>query len=546
MSIRLSVLNIWSAPVAPLLSSKMVGHNLTPIIVGVGDFRNPSKAPEDALEPLTLIIEALKAAAKDTGITSDPERLLSQVDSFDVVRTWTWPYDNLAELLATTLEARASHTYTTTRHGGDAPCSLLDDAARRISKGESKIALVAGGEALASLNAYTAAKGELPEHWSKTKEGLESIWKQEMEKRKVSVASEHGIGAPIQVYPLYENAFRAQRRQSIEENNRESARMYGEFARIAASNPYAWNYGSTAYSDAAIGTVSKQNRMICFPYPLLMNAFNTVNLAAACILTSTQHARELGIPESQWIYPLGGAGTRDSDDFLYRPTFTSSPCITASLDAALQVSHLAYTAVDAFDFYSCFPIVPKLACAALRLPLDPPYAKPISLLGGLTSFGGAGNNYSMHALTAMVRYLRAHRSEQRSVHGLVLANGGVATYEYAVCLSTAPRADGSQYPVSNPLPYELPSLAKTEMDFQPNDEAVVETYTVDFGRDGKPATGYVVGRTIQGQRRFIAVHGDERTLLDLASVTKEPIGRKGWVKSAEHGNQFVFNSTPSV
>jgi hypothetical protein len=46
--------------------------------------------------------------------------------------------------------------------------------------------------------------------------------------------------------------------------------------------------------------------------PLLMNAFNNVNLAAAALLTSTEFARELGIPESKWIYPLGGAGTRDS------------------------------------------------------------------------------------------------------------------------------------------------------------------------------------------------------------------------------------------
>lgn len=48
--------------------------------------------------------------------------------------------------------------------------------------------------------------------------------------------------------------------------------------------------------------------------PLLMNAFNNINLAAACILTSTQYARELGVPEDKWIYPLGGAGTRDSDN----------------------------------------------------------------------------------------------------------------------------------------------------------------------------------------------------------------------------------------
>lgn len=44
-----------------------------------------------------------------------------------------------------------------------------------------------------------------------------------------------------------------------------------------------------------------------------MNAFNNINLAGACLLTSTEFAKELGIPESQWIYPLGGAGTQDSE-----------------------------------------------------------------------------------------------------------------------------------------------------------------------------------------------------------------------------------------
>lgn len=48
--------------------------------------------------------------------------------------------------------------------------------------------------------------------------------------------------------------------------------------------------------------------------PLLMNAFNTVNLAGACILTSTTLAEELGVPKNKWVYPLGGAGTRDSYD----------------------------------------------------------------------------------------------------------------------------------------------------------------------------------------------------------------------------------------
>ena len=47
--------------------------------------------------------------------------------------------------------------------------------------------------------------------------------------------------------------------------------------------------------------------------PLLMNAFNNINLAGACLLTSTEYARDLGISESRWVYPLGGAGTGDAE-----------------------------------------------------------------------------------------------------------------------------------------------------------------------------------------------------------------------------------------
>lgn len=99
---------------------------------------------------------------------------------------------------------------------------------------------------------------------------------------------------------------------------------------MAQQNPLSWNHGKPTETEKSIGSVTKKNRMICFPCkdilpslihllklvidPLLMNAFNTVNLAGACLLTSTDYAKELGIPESRWIYPLGGAGTSDSSD----------------------------------------------------------------------------------------------------------------------------------------------------------------------------------------------------------------------------------------
>lgn len=41
--------------------------------------------------------------------------------------------------------------------------------------------------------------------------------------------------------------------------------------------------------------------------------------------------------------------------------------------------------------------------------------------------------------------------EGKYQNGLVLANGGVITYQHVVCLSSKPRKDNSPYPEKNPL-----------------------------------------------------------------------------------------------
>lgn len=75
----------------------------------------------------------------------------------------------------------------------------------------------------------------------------------------------HSIGAPIHIYPLYENALRAYRGQTLQENSDESATLYSEFAKIAAKNQFSWNYGKSPANKEEIGTVSRRNRMICSP-----------------------------------------------------------------------------------------------------------------------------------------------------------------------------------------------------------------------------------------------------------------------------------------
>lgn len=81
------------------------------------------------------------------------------------------------------------------------------------------------------------------------------------------------MGAPIHIYPLYENGFRAHRGQSIKDNHEESTALYADFSKVAASNPYSWNHGNGSETAQSIGTVSKKNRMICFPCKTLREGF---------------------------------------------------------------------------------------------------------------------------------------------------------------------------------------------------------------------------------------------------------------------------------
>ena len=70
----------------------------------------------------------------------------------------------------------------------------------------------------------------------------------------------------------------------------------------------------------------------------------------------------------------------------------------------------------------------------------------------------------------MTRQLRRGPAQ----HGLVLANGGVVTYQHAICLSSRSRRDDSAYPDANPLPEVITDVAVPVVDKCAEGEAVIE------------------------------------------------------------------------
>ena len=168
-SIKLSTLNPHCAKAAggrrfsslSFPSDEMVPDAHTPIIIGIGDVKNRSPKVDDAIEPMQLMLQAITCALEDsTASRSHAEELKSSIDSISIVASWTWPYADLPGLVAEKLGIQPRYKIYS-KHGGNQPIKLVDEAARRISRGECKVAVVTGGEALASCMLRTTKWMEL-------------------------------------------------------------------------------------------------------------------------------------------------------------------------------------------------------------------------------------------------------------------------------------------------------------------------------------------------------------------------------------------------
>lgn len=153
----------------------------------------------------------------------------------------------------------------------------------------------------------------------------------------------------------------------------------------------------------------------------------------------------------------------------------------------------------------------------------------------------------MHAITEMSRYLRARKAK----NGLVLANGGFLSYQHALCLSSQPRREGSPYPDSRGSSSAIVGAPAPVEPFTQG-EAIVETYTVQFDRKGNPEMAFIIGRMTDKNYRFVANHGDQRTLQELASTVEEQIGKIGYVETKQdangdpESNVFFLGARPKI
>ena len=481
-----------------------------PVIVGVGQYTNRSEDPADAREPVEMMAVVARRAEEDARTGG----LLEKIDSIQVVNILAWRYEDAPALLAERLGARPREKIYTTI-GGNTPQWLPNETADRIARGEMGLALIAGAEVVHSVRLARSRGVTLP--WTPRFLGTPAmVGDGRLGVHEVEV--KHGAAAPIQVYPLFENALRAAKGWSIDAHRERLGLLCERLAKVAQNNPYAWFQDGKSARE--IATPGPGNRTVGFPYTKYMNAIIEVDQAAAFLMTSAARARELGIPRDRWVYLWGGADATDPWFVTERPAYHYSPALRWMTQKALAGAGVTLEEVSHFDFYSCFPSSVQMTRDALGLAEDDP--RPLTVTGGLPYFGGPGNNYCSHAIATMVERLR----EDPSRRGLVTAMGWFFTKHSAGVYGGEPPPHEwrSPRPVHGDS-WEAEGEPRPSLALEPEGAGTVEAYTIMHDRSGQPELGIFIGRLEDG-RRFIA--NAERDPEALRAMTqREMVAQRG-------------------
>ena len=235
-------------------------------------------------------------------------------------------------------------------------------------------------------------------------------------------------------------------------------------------------------------------------------------------------ARDLGIPEEKWVH-IHAVSVATELELMQRPDLGSSPASIASLEEAIERSGKRMSDMRYLDFYSCFAIPVFNAIDHFEIPSDDP--RGLTLTGGLPFFGGAGNNYSAHAICEAVRRVR----DDPGSYALVGANGGWMS-KYSTGIYSTDPADWSNGDRFEKLPMASDALPRGEGAFA---SATVETYTINHGKKGS-ATIFI-GRNTAGER----VCGNADMTDDATRVlfeSGEPFGAELTVTQDERGRNI--------
>jgi acetyl-CoA C-acetyltransferase len=516
----------------------------TPVLVGAGQVTNRpgtegAGSLADRPEPIGLMVQAVHAAIEDCdgagagGKAPAGRKLVGRAQSIRVANPMSWQYVNPAALVADELGIDPAELMVTSA-GGNNPQSMVNATALAIGRGELEVAVLVGADCVFT---QTAARRHpdrpmLPWTVQPADTGRPTLFGNDRW-GTTDAEEERGLDLPIHVFPLFENALRAQAGRTLDGHCRHIGNLWSRCSEVASGNPHAWL--REARTPDEVTSVSEANRMIAYPYTKLLTANMQVDQGAALILCSAGAAQAAGIRRDRWIFPLAGADADDHWFLSHRLDFHSSPAVRLAGASALSLAGSPIDEIAHLDLYSCFPAVVEIAAAELGVPDDDP-ARPLTLTGGLTFAGGPGNNYGTHAVASVVGALRSDPGSR----GLVTGLGWYMTKHSVGIYGTEPvqrrgagggplLPDGTVVTEAGGFAWADPqaavgALPQCSPDTDAQGEVEVETYSVSYDRAGSPARAVLACRTPEGRRAWANVTDPGH--LELL-VTEEGCGRLG-------------------
>jgi acetyl-CoA C-acetyltransferase len=448
----------------------------TPVIVGAGQITHRPNDSGEYAEPAALIVAALRAAGEDSGTG---ETLLRRAGSVRVVAVAGWRYKDAGALIAADLGISPRETVQTNAFGGDGPQRLINETAAQILAGELDVALIGGGESVASQIAAQKAGATPP--WRTQGDEVAPTRISGADRYPVNEAEAAvGLAAPLDMYALIESAVGARAGEDPATHLRTITELWSRFSQVAATNPHAWL--PRVYTAQEIATPSDVNRAVASPYTKLLSANIQVDQAAALILTSVEAAQAAGVPRERWVFIHAGAQAQDEWHVTERRTLAASPAIRAIGRAVLDHTQTTIDEIAHVDLYSCFPSAVQISAGELGLALD----RQLTQTGGLTFAGGPGNNYATHGVAALVATLRS----DPDALGLATALGWYAT-KHAIGIYSG-RPPARPFASYDPVP-DNPEPRRARTDY--TGPATLEAFTVQRDRDGAPSVAALAALT---------------------------------------------------
>jgi acetyl-CoA C-acetyltransferase len=458
--------------------------NRIPVLVGIGQ----SIERDGVVNVVDLAARAAETAFEDApGIRDRVQRVTMVGVSFSPVSLA--PASEVADRLGLTKAERETST-----PGGNSPQWLMSRACAEIAAGSLETTLIVGAEATRSMRLADPGSDFL-------RAATQDRSAEEGPRDAVVGASIRGMLGkaevdaallrPADTYPVFESALAAKLGATAEQSRERIAAFMSRSSEVAAKNPMAWFQKVRSAQD--IAEPSPKNRITAEPYTKCMNSFANVDQGSALLVTTLAVAQEAGLAD-QCVFPWSGANNAELVPSA-RPDLGGSPAIRAAGKATFAAAGVGLDEIDYIDLYSCFPVAVEIGAAEIGLALDDP--RGLTQTGGMSFFGGPGNNYVSHGIAAVALRLREAGASGRL--GYASGNGGILSKHSLGIYGSEPPSQGFRL-ADTSAEQDAIAASALEVVHEAEGEAVVDGGTVVYDREGQPASAPVIATLADGKR----------------------------------------------